>query len=60
MPASYINDPKHWRDRAKEMRALAQQMSDPAARDAALGIAADYEKLARRAEQRASGLDAKE
>jgi hypothetical protein len=24
-----INDPKHWLDRAKEARALAEQMSDP-------------------------------
>src|SRR5215510_5256000 len=26
-----INDPKHWLDRAKEARALAEQMNDPAA-----------------------------
>ena len=24
-----INDPKHWLDRAKEARALAEQMDDP-------------------------------
>ena len=24
-----INDPKHWLDRAKEARALAEQMEDP-------------------------------
>jgi len=27
-----INDPKHWLDRAKEVRALAEQMNDPEAK----------------------------
>jgi hypothetical protein len=27
-----INDPKHWHDRAKEARALAEQMDDPEAK----------------------------
>ena len=27
-----INDPKHWLDRAKEARALAEQMNDPEAK----------------------------
>jgi hypothetical protein len=28
MPASFINDPQHWRDRAEEMRRLAEEMID--------------------------------
>jgi hypothetical protein len=47
-----INDPKHWRERAEKARAHAEQMSDPEARQTMLEIAEDYEKLARRAEQR--------
>jgi len=54
MPASYINDPKHWRDRADEMRAFVDEFENPAARDSILRIANDYEKLARRAERRSS------
>jgi hypothetical protein len=33
MPASF-SDPRHWRNRAKEARALAQQMDDPEAKRA--------------------------
>jgi hypothetical protein len=47
-----INDPKHWRERAEKARAHAEQMSDLEARQTMLEIAEDYEKLARRAEQR--------
>jgi hypothetical protein len=47
-----INDPRHWRERAEKARAHAEQMSDPEARQTMLEIAEDYEKLARRAEQR--------
>jgi hypothetical protein len=50
-----INDPKHWLDRAKEARALAGQMNDPEAKRTMLGIAEDYERLAKRAEERAAG-----
>jgi hypothetical protein len=28
MPSSYLNDPDHWRDRAKEARAMAEDMTD--------------------------------
>jgi hypothetical protein len=47
-----INDPKHWRERAEEARAHAEQISDAEARKTMLQIAEDYEKLAKRAEQR--------
>jgi hypothetical protein len=50
-----INDPKHWLDRAKEARALAEQMDDPEAKRTMLAIADDYERLAKRAEERAAG-----
>jgi hypothetical protein len=53
MPSHIFDDPKHWRQRAEQARALAEQMSDPASREMMLGIAKDYERLAERAEQRA-------
>jgi hypothetical protein len=52
VPHSY-NDPEHWRKRAEESRARAEQMSDGGdAKQMMLGIAEDYEKLAKRAEER--------
>jgi hypothetical protein len=52
MSASHINDSKHWRERADEARANALQINDPDARQMMLRIASDYDKLAKRAEQR--------
>jgi hypothetical protein len=52
MPTSAINDPEHWRSRAEEARAIAEQMKDMPSREAMLRIAKDYERLAARAEQR--------
>jgi hypothetical protein len=49
-----LGDPKHWRNRAQETRALADQMSDPDTRRIMIGVAEDYEKLAKRAEERAA------
>ena len=48
-----INDPKHWLDRAKEARALAEQMNDPEAKRTMLKNADDYE-LARPKSERTS------
>ncbi len=53
--AHFINDSEHWRKRAEEMHTLAEDLRDSQARSTMLRIAADYEKLAARAEQRASG-----
>jgi hypothetical protein len=50
-----INDPKHWRDRATEARALAEQMDDPEGKRMMLKVADDYERLAQRAKERAEG-----
>jgi hypothetical protein len=52
MPYRSFNDPSHWRERAQEARTHAQQMTDPEAKRMMLAIAEDYEKLARRAQER--------
>ena len=49
-----INDSKHWRDRAAEMRVLSVEMKDFEARTLMLKLANDYDKLADRAEDRAA------
>ena len=53
---SFADDPAHWRKRADEARAMAEQMTDRDAKQMMLGIAEDYEKLAKRAEQRSKSL----
>jgi hypothetical protein len=55
MPASLVNDPEHWRDRAREKRALAGRLKNEQAKQAVLRVATDYERLARRAEERSRG-----
>ena len=53
----HVNDASHWRDRATEMRTIADGYSDKEAAQVMLRLAADYDKLAERAEARsASGL----
>src|SRR5262249_51225886 len=51
----FINEPEHWRTRAKEARSLANKMNDAKSKDAMLRIAEDYERLALRAKDRAMG-----
>ncbi|HEX6842332.1 MAG TPA: hypothetical protein VF113_12410 [Stellaceae bacterium] len=47
-----IYDVKHWRERAESARRMAEQITDPIARDAMLQVAAEYERLAERAATR--------
>jgi hypothetical protein len=47
-----LDNADHWRKRADEALANADQISDPAARTLMLDIVAGYERLAQRAEQR--------
>jgi hypothetical protein len=46
------DDPKLWRTRADEIRALADRMQDPLAQDVMLRLADDYERLAQEVEKR--------
>jgi len=55
MPASFINNPMHWRDRAEELRRLTEEMADKKTKQTMLRIAKDYDKLAERAEERSGG-----
>jgi len=52
MTGNLINDPQHWRFRAEEIRTLAEDMKDLVAREMMHRIAGDYDKLAKRAEER--------
>jgi hypothetical protein len=55
MALNHVNNPKHWRDRASEMRALSETMKDPETIALMNKLADDYGKLADRAEIRSSG-----
>jgi hypothetical protein len=46
-----INDPKHWHQRAEEMRPMADGIRDPDAKAASLRIAEEHEVLRRPAEK---------
>ena len=39
-----INDPNHWRERAKEARVHAEQIDDPESKKMMLRIAEDYNR----------------
>ena len=47
--SSTLQEPEHWRQRAEEMIVLADQASDPTAKQTMLSIAAGYERLAEKA-----------
>jgi hypothetical protein len=46
------DDPEYWRERAKEARTHAHHLTDPASQRMMLELASDYDKLAKRAEER--------
>jgi uncharacterized coiled-coil DUF342 family protein len=50
---SHIDDPGHWRNRAEEMRQLADQASNQQYKNEMLAMAQNYDHLADRAEERA-------
>jgi hypothetical protein len=52
VPSHILNDPKHWHQRAEEARCLAEQMNDSQSRQMMIRIAADYDQLAKHAQQR--------
>ena len=52
MRTDLTDDPKHWRNRAREARIHAGELSDPEAKRQMLGIARGYDRLAERAEGR--------
>jgi hypothetical protein len=47
-----LDNVEHWRTRAKEMRESAEAIEDRASREAMLGMATEYDRLAELAEQR--------
>ena len=47
-----FDQPEHWRERAAQMRALADDMADLVAQATMLEIADQYDRIAVRAEQR--------
>jgi hypothetical protein len=49
MPAVF-GSPAHWRDRAEDLRVMAEQMSEAAVKQSLLRIAARYDKIAKQAE----------
>jgi thymidylate kinase len=51
-----INDPEHWRDRAREKRALAERLRNEQAKQTVLRVANEYERLAERTEERSRRL----
>ena len=51
-PSIYINDPRPWREGAEEMRAIAAHLDDERSKQEMLRIADDYERYAKRAEER--------
>ena len=53
-PDYLFKTPTHWRIRAEKMRTLAEEADDSTVRAMMLRIAADYDRLAERADDRAA------
>lgn len=47
---------EHWRKRAQEARELAETIVDPEAKGAMLNVAANYERVAQRADAKEAGV----
>ena len=54
MARSGVNDVKHWRDRAAEMRVLSTVMENVETQAVMIRLADDYDEMADRAEARLS------
>jgi len=54
MPKGLVDNPEYWRTRAEEARVVAESMQDTTSREMMLRVVRDYERMADRAEQRAS------
>jgi hypothetical protein len=52
MTSELLTTPRYWRDRAKEILELAERSTHPETKRNLQNIAADYEHLAQRAEER--------
>jgi hypothetical protein len=48
MSAQDVGDPKHWRDRAAQMRALSDWTEDAETKATMLKLADEYDKIAER------------
>ena len=59
VPASLINDPEHWRDRAREKRELAERLRNEQAKQTVFRVANEYERLAEQAEERSRAPQSK-
>jgi hypothetical protein len=55
--AFHFNDPPYWRDRAQELRVLADRLEDSDVKQMLLRCAQDYDVLAERAEERLRSLN---
>jgi hypothetical protein len=47
MPASFVNDPEHWRDRAREKRALAERLRNEQVKQIPHTANSDFESAER-------------
>jgi hypothetical protein len=52
MTSKQLTTPQYWRDGAEEIRELAERSTHPETKRSLQNIAADYERLAQRAEER--------